>query len=476
MISKVASGPVWTAAEKALNEFNRHYERFYKLEKQLDSGSLGSQEKTLDAMDTLLGKFAFRRDNTVPTQEGPFREWMREAFMKGEVNPNDVRPDGRMILDVIDGKRDLDEFKKALEIYRDALERVVQAQGPESFSYQGFRILNQDRLGERVLRTMLDSVDFVVALFKKRGVTPLLKETVSVINILPRESMYTLSQTASGLYHIRQKTISLSTRILREGSGRFMENWVHEVLLHEIGHHLHLHLLPKPAKQVWDAAWGPIQEKKLELKAISETEVAKFFDLLVFTKFNLKAAIKKLRDPMQKIKFGLWLRNPMVGDSLITPKQLRWTSSGKYLVSFYTDRERFMKKNYGVEPTDSDYQEKVERVDGRLKDKLGFGMGRIPILQDIQELSKSDPIFTKAVKEVLDKLDIVSDYGKTDEMEDFAETFVTFMAAPSKLTPTAKFRMQQALSIANLYNKTVMKLADQFLAETVVERYLNDRN
>jgi hypothetical protein len=51
---------------------------------------------------------------------------------------------------------------------------------------------------------------------------------------------------------------------------------------------------------------------------------------------------------------------------------------------------------------------------------------------------------------MLDPLEIVTDYGKQDKFEDFAETFMLFMVAPEKLTPTTKFRMQRALSLSGL--------------------------
>jgi hypothetical protein len=68
----------------------------------------------------------------------------------------------------------------------------------------------------------------------------------------------------------------------------------------------------------------------------------------------------------------------------------------------------------------------------------------------------------------------VSPYGGKNKHEDFAETFVAFVAAPEKLTPTAKFRMQRALSLSGLYGKPVMRLAtNDSIVSRVVYRYLN---
>ena len=77
-------------------------------------------------------------------------------------------------------------------------------------------------------------------------------------------------------------------------------------------------------------------------------------------------------------------------------------------------------------------------------------------------------------KEQLDPLEIVTEYGKTDKYEDFAETFMVFMAAPEKLTPMAKFRMQRALSLSGLYGKPVMHLAND-LTSRVVARFRSRR-
>jgi hypothetical protein len=70
-------------------------------------------------------------------------------------------------------------------------------------------------------------------------------------------------------------------------------------------------------------------------------------------------------------------------------------------------------------------------------------------------LSSVDPLR----KERLDALEVVTEYGRTDKYEDFAETFMLYMISPEKLTPTAKFRMQRTLSLTGLYGKPVMRKA-----------------
>ncbi len=47
-------------------------------------------------------------------------------------------------------------------------------------------------------------------------------------------------------------------------------------------------------------------------------------------------------------------------------------------------------------------------------------------------------------------------YGKKNELEDFAESFVAYMVNPGALSQNAKFRMQRALSLSGLHGKRIM--------------------
>jgi hypothetical protein len=58
----------------------------------------------------------------------------------------------------------------------------------------------------------------------------------------------------------------------------------------------------------------------------------------------------------------------------------------------------------------------------------------------------------------IDALDVTTQYSRTNEKEDFAESFVAFMADPGWLSKQAMFRMQRTLSLSGLYGKPVAKL------------------
>lgn len=463
---------LWNGAEAALHEFNKRYQEAHQL----------YESDATDALDRLLRDFAFLKNGTAPSFLGPFHDWMSEAFYLGDlqVEPDSMRPKGRMILEILDGKSDITEFFSRLDEYSAALNTVLRDVAPESFTYQGFKIKNPDRLGDKMSRRLLGGVDYVVALFKKRDVLPALHAGIQAIELLPSSSMKRRSDTADGLYTSTTQTIALSSAITWHGGGR-LEKWVDEVFLHEFGHYVHLNYLPKAAKAVWDASWDDVKEKQEALtkafKSISSQERAKFFDVLLASGFDASRAAKRL-ESVARVKFGVWLRSPETGDPLITAKQFRWTRSGQYAADFFADREKFMRKNYDWMSVGSDeYDRQIARVDRQIKSKLGLSWeGNMAIPSEtVKELTDADPTMRKTVEDALDKLEIVSPYGRTNEKEDFAETFVAFVGAPEKLTPTAKFRMQRTLSVANLYGKPVMRLSNEkdSLAQQVVSRYLH---
>jgi hypothetical protein len=71
-------------------------------------------------------------------------------------------------------------------------------------------------------------------------------------------------------------------------------------------------------------------------------------------------------------------------------------------------------------------------------------------------------------EEAIDQLQVPSDYARSNVYEDFAETFTDFVLRPHTLSKQARFRMQRALSLSNLYGKKVMRLAS---VAWVVEHY-----
>lgn len=460
----LAAGGLWDDAAEDLRTFSRIYEDLHR----------AHEADNPDAIDKILNSFAFVRDGATPSFTGTaFHTWFHKAFASGEVpDPEAARPPGSFALEVVKGRVELDpDFFRALDTYRDALQAVVDAAAPAQFTYQGFAVDNSQHMGDQLCRKLLEGVDYVVALFKKNGLEKLLTNEVRKIHLRP-----SLGGDTRGLYTSTAKSITLSGEIITDGGsgkGRFID-WVNEVFLHEFGHHVHMSYITGEARAVWDEGWSEVKEKKeVYEKAFAYVTYAErkhFYDTLMATQWEPAKAAKKL-DALERVKFGVWLRTPMLGGPLITDKQFRLTKDGQNVAFFFRDTKGYMTQRYGYDGTEDaeTVKTQVARVFKQMTSKIGLGdSSNHPIPSAIvAELSKADPAMQKSVEEALEKLEIVSPYGKTNEKEDFAETFVAFLGAPQKLTPTAKFRMQRTLSVSGLYGKPVMRLA-----ERVAERYM----
>jgi hypothetical protein len=434
----------WDLVQEELAEFQARYEEAQKI------------DPTTDAGQKLLGQFAFRHNGTVPTSPGNvFPNWLKAAFLFPRAKGLDeMRPDGRLCMEVAEGTKPLSEFLQALETYAEAINEPLSQIAPARLTYHGFTCTNEDRLSDGVVRAMLDGVDYVASLFKKRGMEKLLHQGLKQIILVIWDQVK--HDKAVAHYRPKEQVILLTTRILDNQEG--LLTWAHDVFLHEFGHHVHLNYMDARAKEVWANGWLDIKSMKSAFDSISRAERDIYFEALKATKFEPSKAVKKL-SPKDKVKFGVWLRGSDNGP-LVTPKSFKVTEQGKQTFDFFRDEAAYLAENY--EWMDKDERAvQAERSRKQMNSRLGLNnSSNLPVpMKIVEDLAKNNPEYKKALKDAFEKLDIVSDYGKTNEMEDFAETFVAFVADTARLTQTAKDRMQQALWLSSFYGKPVIRLA-----------------
>lgn len=352
----------------------------------------------------------------------------------------------------------------------------LQEVGPEKFRYKGLPIENLDHLPDHVVKALLGGIDYMVSLFKKRGVSPLLLDTVKVI-VFRGRTKDERSQGLLGLYYPSKETVEILADVVAAKNPRMLKTWVQEVFVHELGHHLHMSLLPRAAKEYWDSGWVLVdkakketEERIREIQTVRHSDRQRFWDILFKVKGNLRAVRLK---GIQRMKFHGWLQKPTTGSPLVTPKQLRWSKDGKWIPKFLSDPEGYMAFESGDGRETEYVQEAVRRLWKVLNDKLAIGSEYSgythPFLteQDVEKYRKEDPSVDKA----LAALAIPTDYGQTNFKEDFAETFVAFMDAPGKLSDTAKYRMQRTLSLASFYGKPLVRVGSQRIRKLAI-RYL----
>jgi|GEM_PF-2440754 len=371
-------------------------------------------------------------------------------------------------------KKDVENTARVLDTYSKEVNDCLKQAGPARLTYSGFKVWNPQRMPDKMMRKLLSGVDHIMAIFRKRGMEKAL--TKGVKDILVRKWTSNDGKYVAW-YFSRERRIVLTDAVLKPGGGRLMDRWISEVFLHEFGHHVHMTYLHPNAKKEWDAGWSPVESAREKVEQefkITGKDRRRFFDLIERNDWSPSKAARKLKG-LDKLRFMAWLRNPGLGEPLITPKIVRLTRRGKDVFDFLRDPEGHWRQQHPGDllshlQYESKEQQRAEedayvakQVAQKLRrlrnDVLSLdweGADKIPrALQD--EIRKED----KSVDAAIDALEVPTDYARTNEMEDFAESFVAFVANPAKLSDQAKFRMQRALSLSGLYGKPIMRLAER---------------
>ena len=446
-----ATPAIWGNAVKAL----RAFQVAVKAIKAVDPTS----EDT-----SVLRKYAFLPSPLAVTLDDGFITWANLAFGSNTASQLDIlRPKGTALMHGDDLSVGYAEFVSALDSYQAGIQAYLDQVGPESFTYAGFKVVDTIRVGEMKRKMVFDAIDFLVALFKRRGAERLLRDSITQIVL-----EFNPDSDWSGYYLSDEKLISLDVEKClnpRFGS-RLWHNWVQEVLLHEFGHYVHMTYIKGEARDFWDQTWAPVEELKKALGQVSQAEMQRYYVLLERDNFVPVATAKRLKG-VDKVKFAYWLRHPMMNGPLITPGQFRLTDHGKSLFERLRDPLKCVQERGSYLGISLD--ENVKLLVQAAQDVLGLGyISALAINEtDVEELRKADPSIGQALEAVYSKLGVPSDYGKTNEKEDFAESFVLFMTAPEKLSENALYRMKHTLWLSGFGGKPVM----EHLAKRVLARY-----
>ena len=371
---------------------------------------------------------------------------------------------------------------------------------PAKFSYKGFRITNPYRMAESIVKECLDAISAMVALFKRRSVEGLLLSSVAEIRLMPSATWSSATGGGShGLYSPANKMIVVTgDAVISSGPGKFLKNWVHEVFLHEFGHHVHLSEMTSDAKTFWNEGWSEVwkaeaddstkrMEKEVGRAMISDKEIERFWKTFKATNYNVSRASSQFNG-VDEVKFKVWLHR-----GRIVNQNYNLTKEGKQRVSFLRsypgDREswaarfdREQRKLYN-QPFQDFLDEGLRRYDeeheGILSSlRIGITGYRADIYLQPNEIEQVQSVDSELRESFeadrrKDDLGIPSGYGRTNPMEDFAETFVLWMTNPKKLSPVARWRMGRSLWLSGYGGKPIMRLGT---VRKVAEDFLQTRN
>ena len=427
-------------------------------------------------------RHGYSHTNPTISALGTWLTWNAPGILKElqEIFNRKIRPAGTdlSLYGIVPGKEDAIVRliqRSYLEMVQ-KLNGVLRTAAGERFQYAGISVQNPFRFTDSIVKELLSGIDFVKAIFRKRGVPKLLHTGIKEV-ILAK--MGERSHT-HGLYQKETQTVYLMWDMIGH-KARSLKNWINEVFLHEFGHYIHLNFLPTPAKQEWDSGWAEVDEARDYIDHLTGKERKKFFSLIQKNHWNPQRAGRKLKG-IQRIKFLFWLHEAQI-PLISSPNQVRLTPYGVTVFQFFQDPEAFISEEYGELPA-----ERFGRVLNRRRKAylnnlyLGsYGERDLPIYEStVQKILKKDPLLDKA----LDKLEIPTQYGRSNVKEDFAETFVRFMTQPESLSDLALHRMKRTLWMSGFYGKSVLRLGKKEmntwenvrLAREVLARYRNASN
>ena len=355
----------------------------------------------------------------------------------------------------------LRSYRKKLAPY---LQNVMSKVGPARFNYKGFPILNPDRLSDPIVEHLLRGIDYLTAMFRKRGMEDLLRQGITRVVVRfqqPGDKSPHTGGPVVGWYHGGEKYIEFLHAAARKGKGRLTDDWAAEVFTHEFGHYVHMDYLHPSARKEWDSGWTGVEQAQKALNeeiSVSPEERKRYWKMLEGGRGDLSKVRGKLKG-LDKLKFHAWLSNPMLGGAYVTPKQLRWTRDyGTWLSDLLRDPMAYVSQ-YSVEEgyPPGEQEKRAERALQVKRDALGVtpdydAIYHPQLPQDLIEKYRKED---KSVAQAIDALEVPSWYARTNEREDFAESFVAFLSNPGALSDTARFRMQRSLALSGLYGKPV---------------------
>jgi len=343
--------------------------------------------------------------------------------------------------------------------------------GLQRFRYKGFRVAAYN-LTDSQIRMMLDAIDYAVALFKRRGMTDVIYSAISEVILIEDPNLW-----AAGTWRQRDRVLTLNASKL-SGRGRLLNNWVHEVFIHEVGHWVHMNYISREAKEFWDSGWSYIDEEKerfskenLTKLAITPEDRKRYFEVFKESKGDLKAVKRKV-SALDALKIHYLLAH-LYDYPLMTPKNFRLNGKGKEMMAFFKDPLDYFYNVLGYSEDDYTEEQAIKRGSKKILVSIFKIKGYYEDISLTLHGEKADALIKedkalheKVIEEMKQAIGIPTDYGRIDFQEDFAETFVWFITDPSRLSDTARWRMGRTLGLSEATGKKVMRVA------RLVRRYM----
>jgi hypothetical protein len=392
--------------------------------------------------------------------------------------------------------RHIQTILKYLPAYFQALTETltrILTPSPSRFHYKGLRIENEGGYTDLEVRHLLDNLDWMFSVFERRGVKEILTQSLTTV-VLSKERWAFVGERskenliAAATYHGFKKKI-----VLREGAmtftgpGNFLQRWLAEVFVHELGHHVHLNYITKEAREFWDSGWqfvNEAEERFVKETFVTEEDKRGFWEKIKASNYDFQKAARKM-ESHEKLKYLYFLSGMRWStvstqvrlskrfkstQNLLKDPEKRWViealESGKDLDTVWEERIR---KGLSTPMSNGDtpyYAFSMKQVRDHFFSNIRLPIDKSEILADLEKARDAE------VEEALNALQVPTSYSKENVKEDFAETFVGFVMNPSSLSDIAKWRMGRTLGMSESGGKPVMKLTKRmaFLVNRVASR------
>jgi DNA-binding MarR family transcriptional regulator len=402
---------------------------------------------------------------------------------------------------------------------KDLLPELAVLGQASSFTWNGLRVENEDGLPAQTVKAMLDGMSEGLAVLRRRGLNKLVAQSLKRIvfhtdsSNFPNDSIP--KDRVGGWYSPKSKSLHLLAKELDPNrASRLISRWFTEVFLHEFGHHIHLSVLSPAARANWDDAWDYLDKVRLEVLSRSSVDSK---DVNTFMNaqwdgaryLDWAAAGRNLKG-LERGKFLFTLHHAGWSKS---PTRVTVTDSGKKLLEALR-WESVLKGSTGpgakakVPPAKAVPEvikawlaalreigyPLLRELPSSVRDGLRDGHISPEARQDLEDwmnaiwapktrggdiaakhwlsgmlnstyqempeevwkyLDKTDPGIRSQVDDIMNAMGLPTEYAKTNEKEDFAETFVLWVAAPDQLSPAQRWRMGRSLGLSAAGGKPV---------------------
>jgi len=351
----------------------------------------------------------------------------------------------RLALNTADGVMDedsLNTINKIIDIFQYCIDNVV----PYTFTYSGVTFRNHDHLGPNIIRAFMEKAAVAFGMMKKAGVNDRAFKQIRYIDIVLYEESKLESDNNYGFANYSDSTIAFDMHEFHKDP-----DFLIQAMIHEIGH-----IIQFSMKKVANEFWGEQPEEIRRRYSLTEQEGDTFWNMLVKSGFNPKFVIESLNGE-SRTKFRLWIGNSGTFDTYGN------VVNNKQVLDMVKDPEGYCKKHFdemGVEFDEcvANAENAEQYLEDEFKSFNDVGISSFNNVNDVPDW------FRDEYDSIYEQYGFPTYYAMKNGLEDFAETFVSYVMNPGSMSENARYRMRHALWLEGFYSgKDVMKISSWYI-------------